>query len=146
MAFTLLVAVPVVLDASVVAASGLAPLDVLGAAAEGVAVRLAVVLPIMTLAAVTGDLAVFVVAAIATLFGTLALQVSLQWLKLVAWKSNDLDESLIVIVVISAAVGSLAALAHQVFTRRTRRTVLIMAACVILAVSSRSETASSSRS
>ncbi len=133
-ALALLVAVPVVLDGFVVACR-VAPLDALGAVAEGVIIRLAVVLPIMTLAAVTGDLAVFVVAAIATVFGTLALQVLLQWLKLAAWKSNDLVSSLIILVAIFAAVGSLTALVYQVFTRRTRRTVLIIVACIVLALS-----------
>ncbi len=128
LAFALLVAVPVVLDGLVLVACRLALLDALGAVAEGVAIRLAVVLPIMTLAAVTGDLAVFVVAAVATVFGTLALQGMLQWLKLVAWKSSDLEASLIVLAAIFAAVGSLAALAHQIFTRRTRRTVLLIVA------------------
>jgi hypothetical protein len=135
LAFALLVAVPVVLDGLVVVASGLAPLDVLGAVTEGVAVRLAVVLPIVALSAVTGDLAVFVVAAIAMMFGTLAIQLTLQWLHLVAWKSGDLEDSLIVLAVSAAVAGSLAALAHQVFTRRTRRTVLIIVACIVLAVS-----------
>jgi hypothetical protein len=131
----LLVAVPVLLDGLVVAGNGLAWLDALGAIGEGVLLRLAVVLPIMTLASVTGDLAVFVVASIATLFGAFTLQVTLQWLKLVSWKSGALDESLAVVVVATVALGSLTALAHQVFTRRTARTVLIVVATIVLTLS-----------
>ncbi len=85
--------------------------------------RLAVTLPIMALASVTADLAMFVVAAIAALFSTFALQATLQWLKVVSWKSNDLVESLTAVVIVSVVAGSLAALAHQFHTRRTPRTV-----------------------
>ena len=134
LACALLVAVPVVLDGLVVAACWLAPLDALGAVAEGVIIRLALVLPIMTLAAVTGDLAVFVVAAIAAMFGTLALQATLQWLNLVARTRNDPAESLVLLVVFVGVAGSLAALAHQVFTRRTRRTVFVIATGIALAL------------
>jgi hypothetical protein len=135
LAVGLLVAVPVVLDGLVVGANGLAWLDALGVIAEGVFLRLAVVLPIMALAAVTGDLAVFVVAAVASLFAPFVLQVTLQWLHLVRWKSSALAESLVAVVVTTVALGSLAALAHQVFTRRTARSVSIVAATVVLTLS-----------
>jgi hypothetical protein len=137
-AIAVLVVAPVLLDGLVVAGCRLAWLDVLGAVAEGMSLRLAVVLPIMTLAAVTADLAVFVVAAIAAMFGALAFQVTLQWLKLVAWKGNDLEESLVVVIVVVLACVSLTAFAHQIFTRRTRRTALIVIVGIGLTLSAAS--------
>lgn len=121
-----LVVVPVVFDALVLATNRMAWLDVLGAVAEGALIRLAIVLPVMTLAAITSDLAVFVVAAVAAFFGTLALEAVFQWGHMVParnWSSAYSATLVDAAVIIACAV---IALAYQVFTRRTTRTVLIV--------------------
>jgi hypothetical protein len=132
-AATLLVGVPIVVDAIVLAGNGLAWLDALGAVADGAWIRLAVVLPVMVLAAMTGDLAVFVVAAIATLAGSLVLQVAIFRLaRPQLLRSPDVQLSLTAVSVGLLVLGSLAALAHQVFTRRTAWTARIALAAIVL--------------
>jgi len=135
-----LVVVPVVFDALVLATNRMAWLDVLGAVAEGALIRLAIVLPVMTLAAITSDLAVFVVAAVAAFFGTLALEAVFQWGHMVVWSvdgvparnwSSAYSATLVDAAVIIAC--AVIALAYQVFTRRTTRTVLIVIGGVTVA-------------
>lgn len=130
-ALLLLVAVPIAADMLVVARYGLGWPEALGAVADGALLRMGVVLAVMALAAVTNDLAVFVVTAIAAIFVTVAVETLLQWLRLSTTASNRAATVTVFVFAISGA-GALAAFAHQVFTRRTARSVVIIGASVAL--------------
>ncbi len=131
-----LVVVPFLLDAVVLAAHRGSWLDVLGAIAEDTFVRLAIVLPIMALAAVTADLAVVALSGVAAILGTLVLEVTLVSWKLLPLRNADVADSSVVVGAGLGIVVCLAALAHQAFTRRTSRTVWlgIMAGLLVMLV------------
>ena len=131
-----LVVVPFLLDAVVLATHRGSSLDVLGAIAEDTFVRLAVVVPVMALAAVTADLAVFALSGVVAILGTLVLEVALVSWKLLPLRSADVADSSVLAGAGLGMVVSLAALAHQVFTRRTSRTVQlgIIASLLVLLV------------
>jgi hypothetical protein len=122
-ALVALVAAPVLLDALVMAASDLPWRDVAGAVAEGAAMRLALVLPVMALASATADLAGFVVSAVGTLVATLAVEAVFQRGRLVAGRSMASASSATIVVAGVLIAGAAAAFAHQVFTRRRASTV-----------------------
>jgi hypothetical protein len=132
LAIAFVVAVPVLVDVAVILRYGLPWTDAMGAAAEGALLRTGILLPLMALAAVTADLATFVVSGIAALFSAFALEALVQSLRLAPSKSNDVAETITVLVVTMVGVGALAAFAHQVFTRRTRRSVLTLVGSVAL--------------
>lgn len=130
-----LVVVPFLLDAVVLATHRGSSLDVLGAFAEDSFVRLAVVIPVMALAAVTADLAVFALSGVAAILGTLALEVALVSWKLLPVRSMEVADSSVLVGAGLGMLVSLAALAHQVFTRRTSRTVQFgIVACLLALV------------
>jgi hypothetical protein len=134
LAFVFVVAVPVLLDVLVIVRHGLSWIDALGAAAEGALLRAGVLLPLMALAAVTADLAVFVVSGIAAVFSTVAVVAALEWLRLLSSRPSDVGDTIFVAVLAVVGVGALAAFVHQVFTRRTKRSALILAGSVALAI------------
>jgi hypothetical protein len=123
-AVAVLVFFPVCLDAFVVLANGLGTLAAIGTILDGLALRLPAVVAVMALAAVTPDLAVFLVTALATLTGATVVEVLL-----LAWRHppsrTDLGTSMFVVFAVLAAAGALAALAHQFLTRRTARSVAL---------------------
>ena len=137
-----LVVVPFLLDAVVLAAHRGSALDVLGAIAEDTFVRLAIVLPMMALAAVTSNLTVFVLSGYAAILGTLALEVALVSWKLLPLRSAEVADSSLVVGAGLGGLVSLVALAYQVFTRRTSRTVQlgIVASLLVLLVAHRWDT------
>ena len=134
-----LVLIPCLLDAVVLAFSPATWTEVLGAACEGTFVRLALVVPVMALAAVTADLAVFVLSGVAALLGTLMLVAGLTALKLLPWRSVPAVDTAIAVGAALTLVISLAALAHQTVTRRTGRTVglIVISGLVILHIANR---------
>lgn len=137
-----LVVVPAVLDGVVLTANRMAWPDVLGAMLEDSILRLAVVLPIMALAAITPDLAVFVVSGMSAFVGGVILEVALSSLKLQQWRSPAVTDTVLVVVACLVITVSLAALAHQVLTRRTSRTAgfAVVAGLLILYTGSRWDT------
>jgi hypothetical protein len=132
LAFALVVAVPVLVDVVVILRYGLPWTDAVGAAAESALLRAGILLPLMALAAVTADLANFVVSGIAAIFSAFAVVALVQSLRLAPSKSNDVADTITVLVVTTVGLGAFAACAHQVFTRRTRRSALILVGSVAL--------------
>jgi hypothetical protein len=137
-----LVLIPAVLDGAVLTANRMAWPDVLGAMLEDSILRLTVVLPIMALAAITPDLAVFVVSGLSAFMGGVILEVALSSLKLRPWRSPAATDTVLVVVACLVIIASLAALAHQVLTRRTGRTagLAVVAGLLILYAGSRWDT------
>jgi hypothetical protein len=133
-AIAVLVAVPVILDALVVLASGLAWADVGVAVGEGALMRLAIVLPVMALASVTSDLAGFVVSTVAALVATLAAETAVQWLRLAPARTTPSVYSATVIVAGVLIIGASVAFAHQVFTRRRPRAIGVLCGVGLLAL------------
>lgn len=122
-----LVVVPFLLDALVLSAHHASVFDVLGAVAEDTFVRLAVVLPVMALAAVTADLSEFVIAGVGIFLGAMLLELVLTVTKVLPYRSAASTSAGLVVAAGLTMVGALGALVHQVFTRRTRRTVVLLA-------------------
>jgi hypothetical protein len=133
-AVVVLAVAPALVDALVMALNGLSPLDTACAIAEGIVLRLAIVLPVMALASVTADLAAFVVSAIAALFGTLAVESVFQFGRLVPPRSMASAYSATIVVAAVLVAGSAATFAHQVFTRRRGRTAMLACAVGLVAV------------
>ncbi len=132
-AIVALVAAPVLLDALVMVTGGLSWRDAAGAVAEGAAMRLVLVLPVMALASVTADLAGFVVSAIAAFFATLAVEVAFQWFHLVVDRGVASAYSATIVVAALLIAGSTAAFAHQVLTRRRWPTAALICATGLVA-------------
>jgi hypothetical protein len=133
-AIAALVVFPALIDALLMAVSGLSWLGAAGAIAEDAIVRLAIVLPVMALASVTTDLAVFVVSALGTLFAILAVEAAFQWGRLVPSRSMPSAYAATIVVAGVLIAGSALAFAHQVLTRRRWRTVALVFATGLLAL------------
>jgi hypothetical protein len=129
-----LVAVPILLDALVVLASGVAWADVAVATGEGALMRLAIVLPAMALASVTADLGGFVISGVGALFVTIALDAAFQWGRMVAPRRMEGVYTAAAVVALVLIVGAIAAFAHQVLTRGRARTAGLLSAVGVLAI------------
>jgi hypothetical protein len=68
-----------------------------------------------------------------SVFPAIALEALQQWLKLVAWNRNDLSGTLVAVFALVTAAGMFAAYAHQVLTRRTPVSVLVVVATLVVA-------------
>lgn len=133
-----LVAIPCLLDAAVLACSPATWTEVLGAVCEGAFVRLALIVPVMALAAVTADLAVFVLSGVAAILGTLMLVAGLTALKLLPVRSAPAMDTAVAVGAGLTLLVSLAALAHQALTRRTGRTIglIVISGLAVLHIAS----------
>jgi hypothetical protein len=129
-----LVMIPALFDALAMAVNGLSWADAAGAIAVEAMMRLAIVLPVMALASVTADLALFVVSVLAALFGTLVVQTAFQLGRLTPTRSMGAAYAATIVVAGVLATGSAAAFAHQVCYRRRGRTVAVICAVGLLAL------------
>jgi hypothetical protein len=132
--FLLLVALPMLVEALVLAANGAGGPDLARALGESALERTVVLVPVMAVAAVTANLGTFVIAGIASMTGTVLVAFLFQVvLKLgVRGRSVGAVETGPYVATAVLVTVCLLALLHQVRTRRTGRSVMLLATGVVL--------------